>query len=140
MADLGRRNERGPHQARPRQDGQPLGIGDVCLAPGYVLDVTGIDHPCRNTHLLQGRIRALPVDPRAFHDHDVRGETADPLCQCPAIALETTKLPVLHRHTAIGLLDQGTGRDLVLVHIQTDDLPVNRGDVHADLLGLTHYH
>lgn len=138
MADLGRRNERGPHQARPRQRGQPLGIGDVRLAPGHVLDVTGIDHPRRNAHVLQCRIGTLPVNPRALHDHDVRGQPVDPRCQCPAIPLEATKLPLLHRHTAIGLLDQGAGRDLVLVHIQTDDPPVNRGDVHADLLRLTH--
>jgi hypothetical protein len=45
VADLA---ERGPHQTRPRQRGQQ-GIGDVGLAPGYVL-VTGIDHPRRNTH------------------------------------------------------------------------------------------
>jgi hypothetical protein len=29
----------------------------------------------------------------------------------------------VHRHTVIGLLYQSTGRDLVLVHIQTDDAP-----------------
>ena len=106
-------DERGPHQASACQGGQPLGITDVRLAARHILDMTRIAPPGRDAHLLQGRIGALPVDPRAFHDHHVRSESINPLCplcQGPAIPLETTKLSMLHGDTAIGLLDQGTGR------------------------------
>ena len=81
----------------------------------------GIDHLGANACRLQGRIRALPVDASAFH-HDLVGmQRGHPIGQFPAIPFERPELPLLDAHTAIGFLDQRTGRDLRLMDVEPDD-------------------
>src|SRR5437588_11211863 len=86
------RNERATQQAGTCQGSQPVGIADVGLASWYVLDVTGVDDERTDVDCFQRRVRALPIDARAFHDHLIRLEGRGPRGQLAPVALETAKL------------------------------------------------
>jgi hypothetical protein len=61
----------------------------------------------------------------------VRAQRGHPVRQFPAIPLERTKLPLLDARTAIGFLNQRTGRNLCLMDIEADDAFVQRCQFHA---------
>jgi hypothetical protein len=44
-----------------------------------------------------------------------------PAGQFPSVPLECTKLPPLDRDASVRFREDGTGRDLRLMHVQTDD-------------------
>jgi hypothetical protein len=92
--------------------------------------VTGVHHPGDDAYSLQRRIRALPVNAGALHDHDIRGNGARPFGQGFAVSLEAAELPALIRHATVGLLGDGAARDLCLMHIQPNDALVNGNNVH----------
>jgi hypothetical protein len=137
LAEVGRRNEAAREQSGAGQDRQPLGIGDVRLAPRNPLDMPGVHHQGADARLLQCRIRTLPIDPRALHHHHVRLEAGHPRGHCPAITLETAKLPHLGRHRPVGSFRQHAHGDLGLVNIQPDGATVDRCKVHNSPLGAT---
>jgi hypothetical protein len=64
--------------------------------------------------------RALPVGTCAFHHNLVGVKSGHPACPFPAIMFERTKLPLLDARTAIGFLDQCTGRDLRVMNLETN--------------------
>ncbi len=65
-------NEGGAQETCTRQRCQPLRISHIGLATRHRLDVASVDHPRHYAHRLQRRIRALPVNAGALHNHDIR--------------------------------------------------------------------
>ena len=125
-------NEGGPKQPGTRQRCQPLRIDHIGLATRHRLDVARVNHPRHNAHSFQCRIRALPVNAGALHDHDIRANQTRPLGQSFAVSLEAAKLTTFIRDTAVRLLGDGAARDLRLVHVQANDAFVNGDNVHRD--------
>src|SRR3990167_9063909 len=123
-------NEGGAQETCTRQRCQPLRISHIGLATRHRLDVTGVDHPGDNTHALQRRIRSLPINSGALHNHDIRANGACPLGQRLAISLEAAKLTPLIRDAAVRLLGDGAARDLRLVHVQPYNALVDGDNVH----------
>ncbi len=103
---FGRRHKRASQQSCACQHRQPVGVPDIGLASGNVLDVPGIDHLRPNTRCLQRCIRTLPVNAGAFHHDFVRVQRGHPVGKFAAVALEATELPLLDMCAAISFLDQ----------------------------------
>ena len=116
LPHLCRWHEGAAQQARPGQGGQPTGIGNIGLAPGYPLGVTRVHHHGMDPHLLQRRIGALPVRARTLHDHTLRCQLPRPFRQGTTIPLESAKLALDDLDLAIVVFDDGTGGDLGLMH------------------------
>ncbi len=131
LAQSGRRDERSPQEPRAGQCREPLGIPDIGLATGDILHMPGVHHLSANARRLQRRIRALPVNARALHHHAIRRQSRRPRGQGPPVPLEPPELPLLDARRAIGLLDQRTGRDLCLMHVEPDDALVQCHQFHA---------
>jgi hypothetical protein len=107
-----------------------LRIADVGLAPWNILDVLGIDHQRLETGRFQRRVRTLPINARAFHDHQLGLQLRRPFGQCPAIALEGAELPLFDPVLATLVFNDGTGRNLRLVHVQANDALVKCRQLH----------
>jgi hypothetical protein len=102
------------------QHRQPLGVGGHGLAPGHLLDVLGIDHPCPDADLLQSGIGAFPVNAGTLHDHGVGGKAHDPLGHGASVTLEGTERAAMNLGFTTGSLEN---------HTDVDD---GQMDVHAD--------
>jgi hypothetical protein len=131
FAQFGRWHERATQQTGARQGGQPLGITNIGLAPGHLLDVAGIDHRRPETHRFQRRIRTLPVDACAFHNDFLRLKRRRPGRQRPSIAGEGTKLPLFDACLAARFLDDRARRDLGLMNVESNDPLVDRNQFHT---------
>ena len=105
-------------------------IADIRLGSRDILDVPGIDDLSTNGCRLQGGIRAPPVNAGAFHDDCIRIQCRSPFGQGPPIPLECAELPLFDVRGAIGLIDERTGRDLRLVHIESDNAFVKRSEFY----------
>jgi len=115
FAQFGRWYERPAQQTGSRQGGQPLGITNIGLAPGHLLDVAGIDHRRPDTRRLERCVRTLPVDAGAFHDHFVRIKRGRPRCQRLSVAFEGTEWPLFDSFFAARFLGDRACRDLGLM-------------------------
>ena len=89
--------------------------------------MAGVDHPRLNAYGLQRRIRALPINAGALHHHALGGVRAHPVGQAFTVALEAAKFASVNTNAAIGLLKQGAGADLRLMHIKPNDALVQCG-------------
>lgn len=130
LTQLHRRDERPAQQAGAGQCGQPLRIAYIGLAPRDMLDVPGIDDLSANAERLQGGIGALPVNAGAFHDDGIGPQCGCPFSQGAPVPLEGAELPLLDARGAIGFFEDGTGCDLRLMHIDSDNAFVKRTQFH----------
>ena len=112
-----------------------MGILQLGLAVGSRFGGPGIDHLRPNARRLQGRIRALPVDARAFHHYTFGRKPNHPLGQCLSIPLECAKLPLCDLYLAVWRFNDRTGRDLRLVNIQPDDAFIDGNKFHTASFG-----
>ena len=71
-----------------------------------------------------------------LRDADLRGadllgaDLDHPFGERPSVALEATELPMLHARAAVVRFEDGAGRDLRLMDVQTDDALVQRLQFH----------
>ncbi len=63
LSDIGRGDEGGPHHPTSQPHGQPLGIGEIALAPRYVFYVLSITEPRSFEETLQGVVDRPPNKP-----------------------------------------------------------------------------
>ena len=92
--------------------------------------MAGVDDPGNDAHRLQRRVRALPVNAGALHDHNIRANGVSPLGQGLAVSLEAAELSAFMSHAAVRQLNDGAARDLCLVHVQANDTFVDGNNVH----------
>jgi len=110
-----------------------LRVTDIRLAPGNILDVPGVDHLRTDAHGFQCGVRALPVNARAFHHHFIGAKRCRPLGQRTPIPFECTELPLFDKRRAVCLFDDRAGRNLRLMHIESDHTLVKRYQFHNHL-------
>jgi len=101
---------------------------------GDGLHMSRIDHCRDDADLLQRRMRTLPVDAGALHDHHLGAVSSDPLRHRLTVTLESAELGQLDTRLASLIFRDRTGRDLRLMNVQPDDPLVQFRQFHPPFL------
>jgi len=75
-------------------------------------------------------VRTFPVDAGAFHHNFVRLQLNHPLRQRAPVFLECAKLTLLNSYQTVAFFDQCAGRNLCLMHIESNNTFVKRDQFH----------
>src|SRR5215218_3812392 len=117
LADRFRRHEAGAHQPVLEQLAEPLGVLDVGLAAGHVLDVLGVDEPELEV-VLEQVVDGLPVDAGGLHRNVRDAEPLEPVAQRQQLAGHGLKLGAQLRAPALLIGHVHAGGHLALVDVE----------------------
>jgi hypothetical protein len=96
---------------------EPLGVPDVGLATGHVLDVLGVDEPELEV-VLEQVVDRLPVDAGRLHRDVGDAEPLEPVAQRQQLAGHRRELCAELRAAALPVGHMRAGGDLLLVDIE----------------------
>ena len=117
LADRLRRHEARPQQPVLEQLAEPLGIQQVSLSAGHVLDVLGV-HEQQLEVVLEQVVDRLPVDAGRLHRDVSDTEALEPIAQPEQVARHRRELGAQLRTGTCSVRHMDAGGHLLLVHIK----------------------